>query len=281
MVIIGGMRSLLGPALGALFYILFREYLSIWTPNWLLFFGLLFVGFIVFSPTGLVGVWRRVTAPMRAKRGRGGGDGGAHDRAGDADAGIPVPRAQGCGHAVHSAGARQEVRRHPRGRGGEHRGGGSFVARADRSERRGQDDRLQSDLRPVRARPRTRRPRRAGPHRTASASDRRGGARALVPDHEPVPVALDRGEPAARRAGARCQSFRRLEARRIDSVRGRQDLGAHPFPGTDRHRTRGGRGIVVRRAAAARHGTGAGVGAAAPAARRAARRDSPRRSASA
>ena len=67
MVIIGGMRSLLGPALGALFYILFREYLSIWTPNWLLFFGLLFVGFVVFSPTGLVGVWRRITAPLRAK----------------------------------------------------------------------------------------------------------------------------------------------------------------------------------------------------------------------
>ena len=67
MVIIGGMRSLLGPALGALFYILFREYLSIWTPNWLLYFGLLFVGFIVFSPTGLVGVWRRITAPLRAR----------------------------------------------------------------------------------------------------------------------------------------------------------------------------------------------------------------------
>ena len=67
MVIIGGMRSLLGPALGALFYILFREFLSIWTPNWLLFFGLLFVGFVVYSPTGLVGVWRRFTEPMRPK----------------------------------------------------------------------------------------------------------------------------------------------------------------------------------------------------------------------
>ena len=67
MVIIGGMRSLLGPALGALFYILFREYLSIWTPHWLLFFGLLFVGFIVFSPTGLVGVWRRLTTPLRPR----------------------------------------------------------------------------------------------------------------------------------------------------------------------------------------------------------------------
>jgi branched-chain amino acid transport system ATP-binding protein len=67
MVIIGGMRSLLGPALGALFYILFREYLSIWTPNWLLYFGLLFVAFVVFSPSGLVGVWRRLTEPMQPK----------------------------------------------------------------------------------------------------------------------------------------------------------------------------------------------------------------------
>ncbi len=67
MVIIGGMRSLLGPALGALFYILFREYLSIWTAQWLWFFGLLFVGFIVFSPSGLVGVWQRLTAPLRKK----------------------------------------------------------------------------------------------------------------------------------------------------------------------------------------------------------------------
>src|SRR5262249_46934016 len=50
MVVIGGMRSFLGPALGALFFILFREFLSIWTPHWLFWFGLLFVGFIVFSP---------------------------------------------------------------------------------------------------------------------------------------------------------------------------------------------------------------------------------------
>jgi branched-chain amino acid transport system ATP-binding protein/branched-chain amino acid transport system permease protein len=67
MVIIGGMRSLLGPALGALFYILFQEYLSIWTPNWLLYFGLLFVAFIVFSPSGLSGVWRRLTEPFKPK----------------------------------------------------------------------------------------------------------------------------------------------------------------------------------------------------------------------
>ena len=56
-VVIGGMRSMLGPALGALFFILFRELLSIWTPNWLLWFGLLFVIFVLYSPGGLVGIW--------------------------------------------------------------------------------------------------------------------------------------------------------------------------------------------------------------------------------
>lgn len=66
MVVIGGMRSFLGPALGALFYVLFREFLSQWTENWLLLFGLLFVGFILFSPTGLVGVAGRLLAPFRA-----------------------------------------------------------------------------------------------------------------------------------------------------------------------------------------------------------------------
>jgi ABC-type branched-subunit amino acid transport system ATPase component/ABC-type branched-subunit amino acid transport system permease subunit len=65
MVVIGGMRSFLGPALGALFYILFRELLSIWTDNWLLWFGLAFVGFILFSPTGLVGIWAQIKRRWR------------------------------------------------------------------------------------------------------------------------------------------------------------------------------------------------------------------------
>jgi branched-chain amino acid transport system ATP-binding protein len=86
MVVIGGMRSFLGPALGAVFFVIFRDYLSSvrgpWTlgslvvldsvvaiarDNWLFFFGLLFVGFILFSPTGLVGVAQRVLAPFRRK----------------------------------------------------------------------------------------------------------------------------------------------------------------------------------------------------------------------
>ena len=60
MVVIGGMHHILGPALGVLFYILFRELLSIWTANWLLWFGLVFVGFVLYSPSGLVGIWARL-----------------------------------------------------------------------------------------------------------------------------------------------------------------------------------------------------------------------------
>lgn len=56
-VVIGGMRSMLGPTIGALFFILFRELFSIWTSNWLLWFGLIFVAFVLYSPGGLVGIW--------------------------------------------------------------------------------------------------------------------------------------------------------------------------------------------------------------------------------
>jgi branched-chain amino acid transport system ATP-binding protein len=65
MVVIGGMRSMLGPALGALFFIVFRELFSIWTSNWLLWFGLIFVGFVIYSPDGLIGVWRTLMRRFR------------------------------------------------------------------------------------------------------------------------------------------------------------------------------------------------------------------------
>jgi len=56
MVVIGGMRNFFGPLLGALFYILFREYLSMYTENWLFWFGLIFVGFVIFARQGLIGI---------------------------------------------------------------------------------------------------------------------------------------------------------------------------------------------------------------------------------
>jgi ABC-type branched-subunit amino acid transport system ATPase component/ABC-type branched-subunit amino acid transport system permease subunit len=67
MVVIGGMRSFLGPAIGALFFILFREFLGIYTENWLFWFGLVFVGFIIFSPTGLIGIGEKLLSPFRKK----------------------------------------------------------------------------------------------------------------------------------------------------------------------------------------------------------------------
>jgi ABC-type branched-subunit amino acid transport system ATPase component/ABC-type branched-subunit amino acid transport system permease subunit len=65
MVVIGGMHHILGPALGVLFYILFRELFSMWTSNWLLWFGLVFVGFVLYSPSGLVGIWSKLQRRWR------------------------------------------------------------------------------------------------------------------------------------------------------------------------------------------------------------------------
>ena len=68
MTIFGGMGSFLGPALGALFYLMFRAVVSSYTAAWQFWFGLLFMGFILFSPLGLVGLGERVLAPFRRRR---------------------------------------------------------------------------------------------------------------------------------------------------------------------------------------------------------------------
>ena len=65
MVVIGGMRSMLGPALGALFFILFRELFSILTADWLFWFGLTFVGFVMYSPDGLIGIGSKLARRFR------------------------------------------------------------------------------------------------------------------------------------------------------------------------------------------------------------------------
>ena len=65
MVVIGGMHTLLGPALGVGFYVLFRELFSIWTGNWLLWFGLVFVAFVLFSAEGLAGIWAKIRRRLR------------------------------------------------------------------------------------------------------------------------------------------------------------------------------------------------------------------------
>jgi len=70
MTIIGGTRNFLGPPLGALFYILFRELLSGYTDAWMFWLGLLFMGFILYSPAGLVGLGTRLWTQYKALSGR-------------------------------------------------------------------------------------------------------------------------------------------------------------------------------------------------------------------
>ena len=68
MSIIGGAGHFLGPPIGAAFYLVFREVLSAYTAAWLFWFGLLFMAFILFSPSGLVGLGERLAAPFRRQR---------------------------------------------------------------------------------------------------------------------------------------------------------------------------------------------------------------------
>ena len=65
MTVVGGMGSFLGPALGATFYLLFREIVTSYTTSWQFWFGLLFMATILFSPLGLVGLGERILAPLR------------------------------------------------------------------------------------------------------------------------------------------------------------------------------------------------------------------------
>ena len=68
MSIVGGMGHFLGPPLGGAFFILFREVLTEHTAAWQFWFGLLFMAFILFSPSGLIGVGGRLLAPFRRSR---------------------------------------------------------------------------------------------------------------------------------------------------------------------------------------------------------------------
>lgn len=65
MVVIGGMNNILGPAIGVVFYIIFRELFSIYTSDWLFWFGMIFVAFVMYSPGGIVGIWAKIRDRMR------------------------------------------------------------------------------------------------------------------------------------------------------------------------------------------------------------------------
>ncbi len=56
MVIVGGSGTLIGPILGAAFFMLLEHQLSSYTEAWALFFGLVFIVFVLFAPEGIWGL---------------------------------------------------------------------------------------------------------------------------------------------------------------------------------------------------------------------------------
>lgn len=65
MVIVGGAGTLIGPILGAAFFLTVEHQLSNYTEAWALFFGLMFIGFVIFAPEG---IWGLVRARFRRSR---------------------------------------------------------------------------------------------------------------------------------------------------------------------------------------------------------------------
>jgi len=64
MVIVGGAGTLIGPILGAAFFLTVEHQLSNYTEAWALFFGLIFIAFVIFLPEG---IWGFVRSRLRQR----------------------------------------------------------------------------------------------------------------------------------------------------------------------------------------------------------------------
>lgn len=58
--IVGGVGTLVGPALGAFLVLIFQDALSSYSQRWPLLLGAIFVGFVLFLPNGLISLGRTV-----------------------------------------------------------------------------------------------------------------------------------------------------------------------------------------------------------------------------
>lgn len=65
MVIVGGAGTLVGPIVGAAFFLIVQHQLSGLTEAWAIYFGLIFIVFVLFAPEG---IWGFVTARLRRRR---------------------------------------------------------------------------------------------------------------------------------------------------------------------------------------------------------------------
>ncbi len=61
MVIVGGAGTLVGPIVGAVFFLFLEHYLSTVIESWALVFGLMFIAVVIFVPQGLWGLARRLS----------------------------------------------------------------------------------------------------------------------------------------------------------------------------------------------------------------------------
>ncbi|MCX5918588.1 MAG: branched-chain amino acid ABC transporter ATP-binding protein/permease [Deltaproteobacteria bacterium] len=68
MALVGGMRNFFGPIVGSSLFIFLRDILSSFTENWLVFFGVIFMGFVLFSFNGIVGILVDLVASFRQKQ---------------------------------------------------------------------------------------------------------------------------------------------------------------------------------------------------------------------
>ena len=59
MVVVGGFKALWGPAVGAVVYFLFKDLLGEHATHWMTIFGVALISVIVFSPTGVAGLFER------------------------------------------------------------------------------------------------------------------------------------------------------------------------------------------------------------------------------
>jgi branched-chain amino acid transport system permease protein len=64
MVIVGGAGTLIGPVLGAMFFLYVQQKLSSYTDSWALFFGVIFILFVLFMPEG---IWGLVLSRLKQK----------------------------------------------------------------------------------------------------------------------------------------------------------------------------------------------------------------------
>lgn len=59
MVVVGGFKALWGPAVGAVVYFMFKDILGEHATHWMTIFGVALITVIVFSPTGIAGLFER------------------------------------------------------------------------------------------------------------------------------------------------------------------------------------------------------------------------------